>query len=202
MDRTRDLILKRIRSHPAGAVVIPKDFLDLASRAAVDQAFTRLVQTGVLQRVGRGLYAVTRVNPTLGLAVPPDPDDIADAIARRTNSTIALTDAAAANRLGLSTQVPAQAVYDTDGRSRRVTIGGRVYQLRHRAKVFDRHSPIDLAVQAIQYAQANGLGDKAVALLRRTMTPKDRRKVLRRAQYATAATAELARRLVSDSRGQ
>ena len=35
-------------------VVTPKDLLDLASRDAVDQALTRLVRQGALQRIGRG----------------------------------------------------------------------------------------------------------------------------------------------------
>lgn len=60
MDSTQALIMARIKRSLGGgrdglgSVVTPKDFLDLASRAAVDQAPGRLVRAGVLARVGRG----------------------------------------------------------------------------------------------------------------------------------------------------
>ncbi|MBL4809352.1 MAG: hypothetical protein JKY43_04755, partial [Phycisphaerales bacterium] len=56
MNTTQAKILKRIGRQYGGpgAVVTAKDFLDLASRDAVDQALVRLTKRGDLNRVGRG----------------------------------------------------------------------------------------------------------------------------------------------------
>lgn len=50
------MILERSRTHPEGTVLSPKEFLNLGSRAAVDQAFCRLTKAGQLDRVARGIY--------------------------------------------------------------------------------------------------------------------------------------------------
>jgi hypothetical protein len=56
MHTTTTQILTRIRAAGRGSVLTPKQFLDIGSRAAVDQTLSRLVRRGVLQRIGRGLY--------------------------------------------------------------------------------------------------------------------------------------------------
>ncbi len=70
-----------------------------------------------------GLYYFPRKNERMGIPLSPDTDEIAAALARQTGTRIAPSGATAANRLGLSTQVPAKAVYLTDGRTRRVRVG-------------------------------------------------------------------------------
>ena len=49
-------ILSHAQSLPEGGVVSPKEFLHLGSRAAVDQALSRLTKEGKLLRVARGTY--------------------------------------------------------------------------------------------------------------------------------------------------
>ena len=62
------------------------------------------------------------MNERLGIPLGPDFDEIAEALARQTGSKVVPSGAVAANRLGLSTQVPAKPVYLTDGRTREVRI--------------------------------------------------------------------------------
>ena len=95
-------ILDRIRTKARGKVFATKDFLDLGSRDAVDQALSRLAKAGELRRLGRGLYYYPRTNLRLGLELPPDPDEVAFALARRTGTRVTPSGALAANRLGLS----------------------------------------------------------------------------------------------------
>lgn len=125
-----DRIMKRARSAGRGGVYTPSDFLDVAARAAVDQALSRLVKTGKLRRLARGLYDFPKVHPKLG-QLSPAPDDVAHALARETGSLVQIAGARAANVLGLTTQVPAKNTYLTDGPSRRVVLGKRVVDLRH-----------------------------------------------------------------------
>jgi len=119
MSTIQDTILDRIRGQGRGKVFTPKDFLDLGSRDAADQSLSRLVRGGEVQRLGRGLYHYPRINERLGIPLGPDFDEIAEALARQTGSRVVPSGAVAANRLGLSTQVPAKPVYLTDGRTRR-----------------------------------------------------------------------------------
>jgi hypothetical protein len=50
-------ILGRIQAKGTGSAFAAIDFLDLGSRAAVDQALHRHARAGVIRKVGRGLYA-------------------------------------------------------------------------------------------------------------------------------------------------
>jgi hypothetical protein len=125
-----DRVMKRVRASGRGSVFTPSDFLTVAARSSVDQALSRLVKSGQLRRLARGLYDFPKLHPKLGL-LSPAPDDVAHALARETGSQVQIAGARAANALGLSTQVPAQSTYLTDGPSRRVVLGKRVVDLRH-----------------------------------------------------------------------
>ena len=125
-----DRLMKRVRASGRGSVFTPSDFLTVAARSSVDQALSRLVKGGQLRRLARGLYDFPKLHPKLG-ALSPAPDDVAHALARETGSQVQISGARAANALGLSTQVPAQSTYLTDGPSRRVVLGKRVVDLRH-----------------------------------------------------------------------
>ena len=122
MSTIQDTILDRIRGQGRGKVFTPKDFLDLGSRDAADKSLSRLAKADEIQRLGRGLYHYPRMNERLGIPLGPDFDEIAEALARQTGSKVVPSGAVAANRLGLSTQVPAKPVYLTDGRTREVRI--------------------------------------------------------------------------------
>ncbi len=122
--------MSRARGIGRGGVFTPSDFLDVAARAAVDQALSRLVKNGKLRRLARGLYDFPKVHPKLG-PLSPALDDVAQALARETGSQVQISGARAANALGLTTQVPARSTYLTDGPSRRVVLGKRVVDLRH-----------------------------------------------------------------------
>ena len=143
---------RRVRARGRGFVFTPADFFDLGGRATIDQALSRLVRKGAIRRLGRGLYDYPRINPRLG-PVSPTPDAVAHAIARKTRSAVQIGGAQAANALGLSTQVPAHAVYLTDGPSRRVTIGRSVVTLRRASPkhLLAAGSTAGTVVQALRY---------------------------------------------------
>ncbi|GAG07274.1 unnamed protein product, partial [marine sediment metagenome] len=105
--------------------------------------------------------------------------------------------AAIANRLGLSTQVPAKPVYLTDGRSRSVRVGRQTFRLRHVAakRLPDNDDVSSLAIQAIVAAGRSSLDDKAIGILRRQLNPAQRQDLLREARYADAWVADAARRI-------
>ncbi len=201
MRAVQTTVLRRIRGKGRGKVFTSKDFLDLGSREAVDQALSRLAKAGDVQRLGRGLYHYPRVNRRLGIQLPPDADDVAAALARRVGARIAPSGALAANRLGLSTQVPAKLVYLTDGRSRRVKAANAIFLIQHVApKDLPVGSPTSAAVfQALRYVGEDAVDDQVIARLRRALTAKDRRKLLEDARYATGWIAETVRQVAAGS---
>lgn len=52
----QDRILDRFRREGPGAVLSPRDLLDLGSGPAARQALSRAVDAGLIQKVARGLY--------------------------------------------------------------------------------------------------------------------------------------------------
>jgi hypothetical protein len=162
-----------MRSHGKGRwVCTPKDFLDLGSRAAVDQALSRLVRDGQLRRVGRGLYDLPRVSPTLNQPAPADLDSAVAALARRDNIRVMPDGLVAANRLGLTNAVPAKADYVTDGASRTVKVDGWTIRLRHARPTIMNWAgrPAAPVVQALRWLGPRAVDDpQTVTILRKRL---------------------------------
>ena len=198
MSTIQDDILDRISKQGRGKVFTPKDFLDLGSRDAADQSLSRLVKVGEIQRLGRGLYHYPRMNERLGIPLGPDLDEIAEALARQTGSRVVPSGAVAANRLGLSTQVPAKPVYLTDGRTREVKIGSTTFQLRHAAP---KEFPVGCRTSAMVFQALRHLGqvavdDQVLAQLRRALSADQRKELLRDARYTTDWIGAVVRQVV------
>lgn len=122
-------VLAHAAQAPEGTPMAAKEFLHLGNRAAVDQALSRLARRGALLRVGRGTY-VRPVNGKFGNRAPSTANMV-KGLAEQRGETIVPHGAAAANRLGLTQQVPTREVYLTSGRTRRLKVGAQVVELRH-----------------------------------------------------------------------
>jgi len=124
-----ECLLEHARALPEGAPLRAKELLHLGSREAVDQAMTRLARSGALTRISRGVYMLP-LKGRFGAKTPSLPA-LLRALTLATGEVFAIHGAAAANALGLSTQVPMKPVYLTSGRSRRLKVGGQWLDLRH-----------------------------------------------------------------------
>jgi hypothetical protein len=122
-------ILLHAQSLPEGGVLSPKEFLHLGSRAAVDQALSRLTKEGKLLRVGRGTY-VTPVSNRFGRRAPA-PEKVVESLAAQSGETVTPHGAMAANALGLTQQVPIREVYLTSGRTRKLKLGRSEVLVKH-----------------------------------------------------------------------
>ena len=181
-----DRVMKRVRASGRGSVFTPRDFLDMAARAAVDQALSRLAKAGHLRRLARGLYDFPKLHPKLG-ALTPVPDDVAQALARETGSHLQIDGARAANALGLSTQVAAQSSWLTDGPSRRVVLGKRVVDLRHASPkhLIAPGSPAGTVVQALRHLGVSRAAD-VLRVAAQSLTESDKRTLAKSAAQAPA----------------
>ena len=122
-------VLEHASRLPEGAPLAAKELLHLGARAAVDQVLSRLVVRGALLRAGRGIY-VLPVERRFG-ARAPSTVKMVEGLANQRGETIVSHGAAAANALGLTTQVPMRAVYLTSGRSRQLKLGAQKIEFRH-----------------------------------------------------------------------
>ncbi len=118
----------------------PSDFSKAGEKSAVLKALERMTADGTIIRVARGIYCYPKIDKELGLGVLyPTYEEIAQAIAKRDKARIVPAGVYAMNRLGLSTQVPMNVVYLTDGSPRKVSIDG------NRGILFKHVSPRNLS---------------------------------------------------------
>ena len=168
-------IKQRIIGKGRGAIVAPSDFLDIGSRASVDQALSRLADQGVIRRLTRGLYDYPKKSPRFGY-LSPSADDIAKAVARKDNQILQPSPAMAANQFGLSTQVPSKPTYMTDGPTRVKTIGRQVIQFRNASSktLVGAGQKTGAVFQALRYVGKDRIDDQVVGTLARALDDKDR----------------------------
>jgi len=144
-------ILSSSKTRPEGSVLSPKEFLGHNTRAAVDQAFTRLTRSGKLIRVGRGTY-VAPVSGRFGTR-PPTSEAVIKSIVVKKGEEVATNGAAAANALGLTTQVPVQEVFVTSGRNHTLKLGKRTIMFKHAPhwQMTFGNRPAGMAVRALAW---------------------------------------------------
>lgn len=130
-----DKILNKVKKCGRGKVYFPSDFSSYGESKSILKALERLAKSEKLLRIARGIYLYPKIDKELGLGVLyPSLDEIAKRIAQRDKARIVPTGVYAVNRLGLSTQVPMNIVYLTDGSSRKIKVGkGRGIQFKHTA---------------------------------------------------------------------
>jgi hypothetical protein len=175
MYNTADKILFRIRGKGRGAVYVTQDFLDLGTRAAVDQALSRLVRRGHLRRLAQGVYDFPKVHPRLG-TLSPDPAVVAKALARKTGSRLQVSGAQAANALGMTTQVPARIVFLTDGPAKRIRIGNQTIELRHVSprNMTGAGKTSGAVIQALRHLGRDSVDRQAIARLKTILSDDDK----------------------------
>jgi hypothetical protein len=122
-------VLAYAESQPEGAPLTAKGLLHLANRASIDQTLSRLARSGEVMRLGRGVY-VRPIKTKFGTR-SPFTEKVIEQFANARGETIVSSGAAAANTLGLTTQVPVKTIYLTSGRSRRLALGNLSVELRH-----------------------------------------------------------------------
>jgi hypothetical protein len=130
-------ILCKIKKARRGSLFFTDDFLRFGTAKAVSKALERLVNAHEATRIARGIYTRPAKDPVLG-EIMPGAEAITSAIAKRDKARIVLTGATALNVLGLSTQIPMNVVYLTDGAARKIILGKRKI-------IFKKTSPKNLS---------------------------------------------------------
>ena len=128
-ESTEIQILKKIKKDKSGSLFFNDSFLSFGNADTIRKALERLVKSDEIQRVAAGIYVRPEIDPVIG-KITPGIDAVVKAIAKRDKARIVPTGVYALNRLGLSTQVPMNVVYLTDGAPRKIQIAGRKVTLK------------------------------------------------------------------------
>lgn len=136
-------VLKKIESiiseSNSGEILFIKDFIYISDYNAVRKSLQRLTEQGKLIRLTKGIYYNPKIDELLG-TIYPSAEQIGNAIAKRDKARIIPTGSYAMYRLGLTTQVPMNVVYLTDGSARKIQIGKQKI-------VFKKTSPKNLSAK-------------------------------------------------------
>ncbi len=166
----RARLLDRIASDPE-AVWTPSDFADLGSRAAVDKTLQRLVPSGEIRRIDRGLYDRPRRNGLTGRATVPDYRAVIRAVTRRDQARVVVDGMTAANDLGLTTAVPARIEVLVDARLKPIKLGNQEIHFKQAApsRLYWAGRPAMRVVQALHWMQDMLVNDDERVRVRDTL---------------------------------
>jgi len=171
-------VLRSIRRKGRGYVFTPEDMLSFGSRAAIDQALSRLARKGEIRRLGRGIYDYPKITERLG-PLSPAPEAVAEALARTEGAQLQTSGARAANALGLTTQVPARLTFLTDGTPRSRRVGRQIIELKRAAprKLRGAGTTAGTVLQALRYLGAERVDEGVIRHLSRILTARDKREL-------------------------
>ena len=144
-------ITEHAEALPEATPLCSGTLLHLGSRAAVDQALSRLARAGRLLRICRGIY-MRPIETRFGMR-PPIVEKAIPALAELWGETVVPCGASAANVLGLTTQNPVLPVYLTSGPNRRLHFSRQTVRLRHapRWQLVAPYRPAGTTVRALAW---------------------------------------------------
>lgn len=126
-------IINNIKKGGRGSIFFPNSFVSYGDIKSVSKALERLTNNAVIIRLANGIYLYPKIDKELGLGVLyPSVEEVALQVAKRDKAHIAPTGAYAMNLLGLSTQVPMNVVFLTDGSPRKIKLGNnKIITFKH-----------------------------------------------------------------------
>jgi len=173
-----EAISNRIKHMQKGRPFAGSVFAQVGSRASVDKALSRLVQSGSLERVTRGVYMRPKMSKYTG-RVRPSPLTVMEVITKANGEIIQIHGAEAVRRLGLSTQMQVLPTFYTSGSSREIKVGNAVVRLKHASKDRLQHAgtKVGLALTALHYIGKEGLSAKVVSKITNTLSSEELNKL-------------------------
>ena len=129
----------KILSLKKGTIVFVSDFAGFGTAENVKKVLLRLEKKQLLVRLAHGIYLYPKIDKELGILYPST-ESIAEAIAKRDKIRIIPTSIYALQQLGISTQIPMNVIYLTDGAPRKIKVGKRII-------TFKKTAPKNLAIK-------------------------------------------------------
>jgi hypothetical protein len=191
----------RIYGNQRGWAFSKIDFLDLGSDADTRKALSKLATKGTIRRVLLGVYDYPRISSRLDEVMGPDLDQLARGLARKSGWRIQPSENTALNLLGLSTQVPTQSVYLSDGVSKTYEVGNRqlVFKKKTLKESIFKHKESELVVQALKALGKERIDETVLRKLASQWTPTLWNKILRDTKTAPAWVCDVIRNISKEA---
>ena len=183
-----------------GSVFVSTDFTDITDKKTVNMALLRLADEGLVKKILFGVYYKTEYNELLGEAVAPSPNKVAHALARNFGWTIVPCGDTALNLLGLSTQVPSQWVYVSDGAYKEYTFDNTTIKFKRTTnKEISKVSyKTALTIQALKALGKENITEQVILRLKKILTDEEKEKMLAESKSATSWVLELIKIICKD----
>lgn len=194
-------IQKIIEGLPRGRVFVVSDFSDSTSNDNVRQIFSRLENDNKIRRILPGIYDKPAFSEVLQEYSAPNPNNVAEAIARKNNWTIAPNGETALNLLGLSTQVPAKWDYISSGPSNEYKIGNAIITFTHRAdkEVSGMSNKTALVIQAIRSLGKEHVTNEIIVALSKKLTSEEKQALISEARQTTNWIYEIIKQVCTEN---
>ncbi len=189
-------VFNRIVKNKRGMLYFPSDFSGLGSDESIRKSLSKLEKEKVLERLAHGIYLYPKKHSTYG-NLYPSTEEIAEQIARRDHARIIPTGSAALHKLRLTTQVPMNMVYLTDGAPRKIKIGKQRITFKSAvAKKMATRGPITtLVIQALQELGQKGVDGKVKEQLKSILENEDPKFIKHDAKLAPAWITKILKEL-------
>jgi hypothetical protein len=193
-------IENRIAEFEMGHVFSATDFADLADTDPANKALSRLCEAGKIRRVMKGLYDKPIYSSVLKEFSSPVMDNVAKALARRYNWTIAPAGETALNLLHMSTQVPNTWCYISDGPYRDYEISPYRIEFKHCAnrEISGKSQLTVIVIQAIKYIGKDNARPEDIERLSRAIPVEEKDKILKESMTTTSWIYRVIKEACSD----
>jgi hypothetical protein len=174
-----------IESQVKGTLFFGDSFTNFGSSEAIRKALQRLEEKGFITRIAQGIYVRPIISDYIG-EVLPSAEKVAMCIAKRDRAKIVPTGVYALNALGLSTQVPMNLVYLTDGAPRVIKIGKRTINFKRTTpkNLLAKGDISSLAIQALRAIGSDQITDDEESKIIELLKKEDRSNLLHDMQLA------------------
>ena len=173
-----ELELKRRRR---GKIYFADDFTSFGTAEAIKKALLRFEKSGMLIRLAHGIYLYPSIDTKLGLGVLyPSVESIAKEIARRDKARIVPTGLYALNVLGLSTQIPTNIVFHTDGAPRKIKVYNQTITFKHIVpkNLAYKNEILMLVVSAMKEIGEKVLTNNDLTIIQKTLSRETKENIL------------------------
>ena len=177
-----------IEASEYGSVFVSTDFTDITNKKTVNMGLIRLAEEGLIKKILFGVYYKPEFSELLGEAVAPSPNKVAHALARNFGWTIVPCGDTALNLLGLSTQVPSQWVYVSDGAYKEYSFDNTVIRFKKTAnkEISNVSYKTALIIQALKVFGKENINAEILSRLQNTLTDDERKQMFIEAKSVTA----------------
>jgi hypothetical protein len=184
----------------AGSVFVSTDFTDITDKKTVNMGLIRLADEGLIKKILFGVYYKPEFSELLCEAVAPSPNKVAHALARNFGWTIVPCGDTALNLLGLSTQVPSQWVYVSDGAYKEYTFDNTTIKFKRTTnKEISKVSyKTALTIQALKALGKENITKQVISRLKKILTDEEKEKMLAESKSATSWVLELIKIICKD----